>query len=219
MLRPSGSIADDDRVSKPRLLNSCGATVVVAPFAQSIASLNPRERVAARGSTRAQVIEIRADEIGARHVRRLAVARLPRRVGDDRFDLALDPLGELLAAAGEHLDAVVLERIVRRRDHDAGVVAVRCASDRRPPASARRRRSSPTRLRRTRRARAPPRSTRPIRGCRGRPEAAATAVAVRQRADQRRAEPADGRRIERIASRPCRGRRRCRTAASVICHW
>src|SRR5262249_46658788 len=40
---------------------------------------------------------------------------------DDGLDLALERLGELLAAAREHLDAVVLERIVRRADHEAGV--------------------------------------------------------------------------------------------------
>ena len=38
-----------------------------------------------------------------------------------RYDLTLQRLGELLPSTGEHLDAVVLERIVRRGNHQAGV--------------------------------------------------------------------------------------------------
>ena len=71
---------------------------------------------------RAEMLEVGADEILVRHVRRFTGFHRPRRIGDDRLDLALDPLGEFLAAAREHFDAVVLERIVRRGDHDASVV-------------------------------------------------------------------------------------------------
>ena len=89
--------------------------------------MQPRSGAGIR-TDRAQVGEIALDQIrAAARRRRLAVGDVPRRVGDDRLDLALDALGELLAAPREHLDAVVLERIVRRRDHDAGVVAVRRA--------------------------------------------------------------------------------------------
>ena len=147
----------------------------------------------------AQMIEVRADEVGARNRRRRRrpVAR-PRRVGDDRFDLAFDALGELLAPAREHLDAVVLERIVRRRDDDAGVVA-------RAPRQIRDRRrrhdagAGDGRLRRRRRARArasiqapDSRVSRPTsrRGER-------LPGSRRQRPHQRRAEPAHRRRIER----------------------
>ena len=42
----------------------------------------------------------------------------PRRVGDNRLDVPLERFGEFLAGAREHLDAVVLEGIVRSRDHD-----------------------------------------------------------------------------------------------------
>jgi hypothetical protein len=38
------------------------------------------------------------------------------------FDLGLDRIGQLAAIAAEELDAVVRSRVVRRRDHDAGVV-------------------------------------------------------------------------------------------------
>ena len=71
------------------------------------------------------MIEIGINEIHLRDRARLAAFRLPRIVGDDRLHLPLVALGELLAFAGEHLNAVVLERIVRRRDDDAGVVPLR----------------------------------------------------------------------------------------------
>ena len=67
MLRPSGWFADDDGRRSRGSPNSAGATVVVAPFAQSIAS---RERPVSSARVRkdgAQVIEIGADEIRARH--------------------------------------------------------------------------------------------------------------------------------------------------------
>ena len=43
------------------------------------------------------------------------------RLQDERLDLLLQRVAELEALGGEHLDAVVLERIVRCRDHDARV--------------------------------------------------------------------------------------------------
>ena len=70
-----------------------------------------------------QVIQIRADKIGLRDPWRVTPLRAPRQIGDDGLDLTLHPFGELLAAPGKHLDAVVLERVVRGGDHDAGVVA------------------------------------------------------------------------------------------------
>ena len=87
-------------VSNPRLASSAGATVVVAPFAQSIAEA-PKAADQQRGfrKHRAQVIEIGADEIRLRNAGRLAVPRPPGRIGHDRLDLALHPLGELLATA------------------------------------------------------------------------------------------------------------------------
>ena len=71
----------------------------------------------------AGVRDVGVDDVSAfdRNVRGAADA--PALVGDDRFDLALERFAELLAAPGEHLDAVVLERIVRGRDDQAGVVA------------------------------------------------------------------------------------------------
>ena len=156
-----GLIADDDRSRSPRLLNSSGATVVVAPFAQSIAELEAAER-RRFGNDRAQVIEIGADEIGVRHRRR---RRRPRASHDVSATIASTSRStrsvNFSPLPGEHLDAVVLERIVRRGDHDAGVVAAgaRQVGDRRRrhDAGARHRRA----LAATRRARARPRSTSP----------------------------------------------------------
>ena len=44
-----------------------------------------------------------------------------RRLVEQRFDLLLLRVGELLTVAVEELDAVVLGRVVRRRDHAAEV--------------------------------------------------------------------------------------------------
>ena len=117
--------------SNPRLASSAGATVVVAPFAQSIASLKPAVRKPALQPSwrfrkhRAQVIEIGADEIRLRNAGRLAVPRPPGRIGHDRLDLALHTLGKLLTTARKHLDAVVFERIVRSGNHDTRLVSSR----------------------------------------------------------------------------------------------
>jgi hypothetical protein len=43
----------------------------------------------------------------------VAVVDRPGRIRDNGFDPPLERLGELLASAREHLDTVVLERIVR----------------------------------------------------------------------------------------------------------
>jgi hypothetical protein len=60
----------------------------------------------------AEMMQVAAHQIGVRHGRWLTGPRIPRAVGDDRLDFALHTLGELFAPAREHLDAVVLERIV-----------------------------------------------------------------------------------------------------------
>ena len=121
MLRPSGSLPITAR-SNPRLRNSAGATGVVAPFAQSMASWNPANAAASRKHG-AQMVQVR-DRPDSRQ---RTASGAPSRTSHDgsatiASTCALDVLGELLAAAREHLDAVVLERIVRRRDDDAGVV-------------------------------------------------------------------------------------------------
>jgi hypothetical protein len=68
------------------------------------------------------MVEIRRDQVRLRERRRVATGGLPAPVGHDPFDLALDALGEFLAATGKDLDAVVGEWIVRRGDDDARVV-------------------------------------------------------------------------------------------------
>jgi hypothetical protein len=75
--------------------------------------------------------------IGARHGG--TVGHLPGVVGDDRLDPPLLRFRELLAGAREHLDAVVVEGIVRCGDHDAEIEPPRCASGTPRPAWARHR--------------------------------------------------------------------------------
>ena len=50
----------------------------------------------------------------------LALRHGPRGIRHNRLDVALEIVGELFTGAGKDLDAVVFERIVRGRDHDAG---------------------------------------------------------------------------------------------------
>ena len=66
-----------------------------------------------------QVREIRRRQVAGLHGWRRAVVQRPRRVCDFRFYPPLELFRELLTAAREHLDAVVLERIVGRRNHGA----------------------------------------------------------------------------------------------------
>ena len=89
--------------------------------------LEPQRAPALRETRRADDPDTRRRDRPAGDRWRVAALRRATTIGDDGLDLALDAFGELLAAPGEHLDAVVLERIVRGRDHDAGVVALRRA--------------------------------------------------------------------------------------------
>ena len=75
------------------------------------------------GEHHLQMTEIGRDEVGALDRHGITAGGLPAAVGDDLFDPALDGLRELFTASREHLDAVVFERIVRRRDDDTGVVS------------------------------------------------------------------------------------------------
>ena len=142
MLRPSGS-TPRNVASKPRCSKTCGATVVVAPLAQSTAIRIPRRR-SARGQDLGEVALVFLAVVHRRH-RRPASGDRPRRVGHHRLDLPLERFGELLAGTREHLDAVVLERIVRRRDDDAGgeALARRQVGDRRRRHDAGARRAQP----------------------------------------------------------------------------
>ena len=109
------------------------------------------------------------------------------------FDLPFEHLGEFLAGAGKHLDAVVLERIVRGRNDDAGGVA----HARREIGDGRRRHDAGAGQGRRPgwRCRTPAhaRSSRPTRACRSPTEnvigAAPGATVVTQGADERGAEP------------------------------
>ena len=119
MLRPSGSLPMT-MTSKPRLAEQLAAPRSSSRRWRSRSPMRERVRAApASGTPRAGDRDRRRPDRRAAPARRLAGAARSSAVGDDRLDLALDRLGELLAPAGEHLDAVVLERIVRGGDHHA----------------------------------------------------------------------------------------------------
>ena len=126
----------------------------------------------------------------------LAVRHRPRPVGHLPLDLPLDPLGELLARAREHLDAVVLERVVRGGDDDARVEPpfARQVGDGRRRDDAGARHVAPGRPRPVRELAADPLA----RLARVAPdEQPVFARGPWQRAHERGAQAADGRRIER----------------------
>ena len=124
MFRPSGVVAQEHDVEPELARTAAAPRVVVAPLAVSIASL---KRPSRSGSGRAsRACAMYASTTSACSTGMSAEPPTCQlRVGDDRLDVALERLGELLAAAGEHLDAVVLERIVRGGDHETGVEAHR----------------------------------------------------------------------------------------------
>ena len=80
-----------------------------------------REQPAKIGKDRAGVIQIFSEMIGRRNGAGITVRHRPRLVRDDLFDTFLEMPAVLHAGPREHLDAVVLIGIVRRRNHDAGV--------------------------------------------------------------------------------------------------
>ena len=120
-----GLVADARRRRSRARWNSRGATVVVAPFARVDRDLERgraapgRAAPAARARCRRRSTSVRSTGGSA------AAGDLPARSAMIASTCALERLGELLAAAREHLDAVVLERIVRRGDHEPGVEAHR----------------------------------------------------------------------------------------------
>ena len=90
-----------------------------------------RELEATRGEPagvrqrQAGVSDVRVDDVGPFDLRQAAGGNQPAGVRDDRFDVLFERVGELFAAAGEDLDAVVLERIVRGADDEPRVEAER----------------------------------------------------------------------------------------------
>ena len=108
-----------------------------------------------------------------------AARNAPRRIRNKRLHRRLELLGQLRAGAAEHLDAVVFVRIVRSRDHDAGVETIGASQiryrGRRHDAGAHDRGA----LRAQASRELSPRSTLPIRGCRDRSRPACRFLAVR----------------------------------------
>ena len=171
---------DDLEAQSPRTARA--AVVVVAPLAMSTRDPRAGERARPTAAAAARARGTR------RRSRRVDVARparrptRPARVGHDGLDRALVGLAELLAAAREHLDAVVAVRIVRGRQHDAEIEVERAGQIRHRRASG----TTPAlvtvgALGARRRARARARSTRRTRACRGRRSIRSGRSAVRAR--------------------------------------
>src|SRR5205814_3112105 len=130
---------------------------------------------------------------------------LPGVIRHDRLDVLLELFGEFFAGAREHFDAVVLERIVRRRNHDAGGIS----HARRQVRNRRRRNDAGTHQRRvlavdTKRQLAldpPARFARVAAGQKARPAIAPGQSGVkRKRPRERSTKPTNSRRIEGIGA-------------------
>ena len=126
MLRPSGVVADQrrrrSRVAEQPRRHAC----VVAPLAQSTTMRAPAQRAGVGAARRAGDRGSAREVVDGRHARRVVridAARpgRPRSLSTARSKSSLN----FSPRAGEDLDAVVLERIVRRGDHDAGVEVAR----------------------------------------------------------------------------------------------
>ena len=118
MLRPSGS-APMTMTSAPASVNTCGEQPLAAPWAQSSTTFRPSRRC---GRVPEQVHDVAVLGVGealdAAHVAAHGPEGL---LAELRLDGVLDLVGQLLAAAGEELDAVVRRRVVRGGDHHAEV--------------------------------------------------------------------------------------------------
>ncbi len=116
---------------------------------------------------RTGVLQILAEMIGVRHLERVADGQLPGGVSHERLDAVLELTAVLHACTREHFDAVVLVRIVRRRNHHASVEIERSCQIGHGGRWGQRRCSGRLRPPVARRAPARARSRRPIPGCRG----------------------------------------------------
>ena len=127
MLRPSGASAITSTCA-PRRRKISGAARCVAPLAQSSRMRRPTEvEHREAGLQLAQVVLQRAVQL--RDAARLG--RSGSRLVEQRLDLLLDGVGQLVAVGAEELDAVVAPGVVRGRQHDAEVEAVAADQQRR----------------------------------------------------------------------------------------
>ena len=116
---PAVGIVPEQVHVEPKLGEQPGATVVVAPLAVSTTILNRPRRCGSGNARRACARYASATSSFATRLGRCRHRPSVRR--DDRFHFALQRLGELLTVPREHLDAVVLKRIVGSGNDDARV--------------------------------------------------------------------------------------------------
>ena len=169
MLMPSGSAWMTSTV-RPGRLEDAGPRIEPDPLAPSRTTRSP-----AAGIAVGQAEPVLA--VAPRRARRASTTRPspafptpPSSLGppDQLLELVLDRVVELEAVAVEHLEAVVVGRVVRGGDHDPGRERPASRPGTRGPASARRRRHGRRRRGSSRRPRSPPRTCPPSGGCPGR---------------------------------------------------
>ena len=114
MLWPSGA-SPIACTSAPQRANASGARPEYEPLAQSTTMRSPVRSEPKRSRTCSRYESV---AISTRSMRPWSIAG---RRGEQRLDLLLGLVGELAALRVEELDAVVLGRVVRRRDDDAEV--------------------------------------------------------------------------------------------------
>ena len=78
------------------------------------------------GQNRTGMVQIFAKMVCHWNRRCFSGWKLPRGIGDQRFDAPLEIFGVFHPASGEHLDSVVLVRVVRSGDHHTRVEIQRC---------------------------------------------------------------------------------------------
>ena len=122
MLSPSGAVCSST-TSAPDSARARGAARYMAPLAQSTAMRRPERSVGMRADDVGDVVlDGPFDDVGAPHL--VAAQRDQVVAADVGLDLGLFVVGELDAEVAEDLDAVVGERVVRRRHHHAGIGCV-----------------------------------------------------------------------------------------------
>ena len=118
MFSPSGS-APITTMSAPAARKTSGEQPLAAPWAQSRTTFRPSRRY---GQGLQQVHDVAVLGVGEALDPSDVCAGGPQpRPGHFLLDRVLDLVGQLVAAAGEELDAVVRGRVVRGGDHDAEV--------------------------------------------------------------------------------------------------
>ena len=146
MLRPSG-VTPMARTSNPSAVKSAGAS----DGGRAVGAVERRGGSREAGRRPENLLQMRQVRCASDQAARDGRPRPPAPATTDRHTSASTvrsrPPSSFSPRAGEHLDAVVLERVVRRGDHDAGIEAARARQIRDARRRHHARRSTPPRPR------------------------------------------------------------------------